>query len=508
MKYLHPEKVILSDTSLYGYLKNNAENDPNGLFMFTETEKYSWRYCLKAVQSLASKFGLLDIKKGDTVALRAERKIDAVLLLLSLSLVGASAILCDTHFGVKEFISKMKLSPCFYLSCELGEWELFDKQFIHRAWIDIFDSTNFKNGDIVIKRQESNIDVHAPFVIVLTSGSTGGSKAVITDQYRYVNNSLEGRPIHGHKKGDISCVVLPLYHVFGISAIADSLVNHHPMFFPVNTETQYVLSCIEKYKISRMFSVPTFLLSMISCGLHKKYDLSSFRFVLMAGGPSTPGQFYEIEDALGVRLVSLYGMSEFTGITSMFYEMPQSVRATGVGVVYPHTKVKFVDENGIKIPQGKTGEICIKGYPLMLGYLDNEEETKAVIDSEGFFCTGDLGYIDEKNILHISGRKKDIIIRGGENISARKIEEAILELPYIRFVAVSGISDPVFGEVPAAMVALAAKENVTSDIISGDLIRSNKLVNPELPVKIMIVENIPMLSSGKVDKLKVKQLLG
>ena len=204
----------------------------------------------------------------------------------------------------------------------------------------------------------------------------------------------------------------------------------------------------------------------------------------MAGAPFTAEQLRYIEGELGLQLMPGYGMSECVGISTMNYGASVEERATGVGKLYPMTEIRFTAD----------GEICVRGATQMIGYYNDAAATKEAVDKDGFLHTGDLGYIDEKGFLRINGRKKDIIIRNGNNLSAVEIERKILSLPQVKDVCVVGIPDEKQGEAPCALI-----------VADGEVDLTAVLTKIELPAKIIYTEKIPLTSSGKPDKQAIKK---
>jgi fatty-acyl-CoA synthase len=271
--------------------------------------------------------------------------------------------------------------------------------------------------------------------------------------------------------------------------LAGIAVLEYSIFFPAQTGLEAILRCIQAERITRMNGVPSLYLAMAERA--GDYDLSSLRAGLIAGGPVTEAQFLHIEETLHMTLISVYGMSECIGITCSSWRDPQAVRAAGVGPAYPMNTLRLVDADGNPVPQGREGEICVRSPMRMLGYYGKP------LDPEEFFPTGDLGWLDETGVLHLSGRKKDIIIRNGNNLSPRRIEDALLGLPGVKAAAVVGLPHPLQGEVPCAMIVGRAEP---ADL--APLLHKN-----ELPEAILSVEALPLTASGKPDKPQIREVL-
>ncbi len=499
------------EITLYGYLQKHGTMSAASAYLITEERVISYGEALIAVENLGAKFLELGMKKGDFVALRATRSPDMALLLIALSSIGAVVVATDAHFAVRDYIANtgVEIAPQWYITNEClglkidtsGAWSLQTAE--KEVWKIEFDFVKKKNEGY---RDATNaVFPEELFMIIFTSGSTGKSKAVMLSHKNCMANPIDAMPLFEQNEKDVAISLLPLNHVFGFAVICCGTFCGQPILFPASTKAEYVLSCIEKYKVSILYSVPTFILELLADGKHKNYDVSSLRLGLMAGGPFTEKQMRFIEGELGLQLMPGYGMSECVGISTMSYGDPVEERAAGVGRLYPMTKAFILDDDGEEVKQGETGEICVVGATQMMGYYHNEEATRAAVDSLGRLHTGDLGYFDEKNILHVNGRKKDLIIRGGENISPGKIERALLTTAGVYQTAVVAVKNEKFGEVVGAMIMLEKGVKMTEEGTRYAL--KDKLSKHEIPEVIEFVTQFPKTSSGKIDKIKVKELM-
>ena len=495
--------------TLYHYLKDHAAHTPDKVWLSNEREEVTFRDALGRVESAAMQFLACGMKKGDLLALRATRCIDTVLLAVAAASVGAIAALTDAHFPVQTYLrdTGVKMTPDFILTNEEadegisagGNWKLSGGG----ATVPVnFDAPG---GRAAFEEAAAAVRAEEPFMIIFTSGSTGVSKAVLLSHKNCVANPADAMPLFGQGPQDVAIALLPLNHVFGFAVAACSLFCGHELFFPQNIDIEYILQCIERRKISVIYSVPTFFLELLKDGRNRRYDLSSLRLGLMAGGPFTAEQMRFIEGELGLRLMPGYGMSECVGVSTSNFDAPVEERAAGVGKLYPMTDAYVIGEDGQRLGCGEEGEICVRGMTLMLGYYNDEEATREAIDADGFLHTGDLGYFDADGTLYISGRKKDIIIRSGNNISTVGMEKKIMSLPSVYTASVVGIRDAKSTEAPAAMVVLKTGCARTE----GELLHEMEsvLTRLELPVRVMVVSALPLTSSGKPDKQKIKSML-
>ena len=490
------DKIQQMNKTLYDYIAMHAQSSADRAFLIGRSS-YSFGEAFAVVRSLMKMFSENGVKKGDLVAVRMTRTPECVMLTVALGAVGAVNVMTDSHNTVEEFLDSTNtaIETAFTVTDETGAWRLSSSDGRHA---DIEFSAGPDGG--VAEELRAKVLPDDPFMIIFTSGSTGKSKAVTLSHKNCLANPVDAMPLFEEDERDVAVSLLPLHHVFGFAVIACAIFSGHAVVFPENIDPVSVLSCIEKYRISVIYSVPTLFKDLLADGSHKKYDISSLRLGLMAGGPFTEKQMLYIENELGLKLMPGYGMSECLGISTMRYRDSVEERAAGVGRLYPSAKVCVFDENGAEVPACREGEICAKAPTVMLGYYGEPELTAQVIDADGWLHTGDLGYIDERGILHISGRKKDLIIRNGNNLSPVAIEHKMLLLPQIKDVCVVGVKDEREGEVPVAAVVL--KDGCALE--EGDL--ALVLLKNELPKQIKYMDAIPLTSSGKPDKVAVRAL--
>ena len=472
--------------TLYEYLRLHAKENGKTTYFITETSAWTYEQVYETVNGLISYFIGNGVKKGTVIALRATRSPQTVMLVTALGAIGAQIALTDPHTSVQEFInnSGVDIMPEYYITNERTSLNLSERE----GWEIVHGD---KREQISFKKRISDLPempygkVEDPFIIIFTSGSTGKAKAVVLSHRNCIANPVDAMPLFEENEKDRAISLLPLDHVFGFAVVVCATFCGHDVVFSERLETEYVLSCIEKYKVSVIYAVPSFFLGLLNNGVHKKYNLSSLRLGLMAGAPFTAEQLRYIENELVLQLMPGYGMSECVGVSTMYYGASVEDRATGVGKLYPMTEIKFTAE----------GEICVRGATLMIGYYNDEHATREVIDKDGWLHTGDLGYLDEKGFLHINGRIKDIIIRNGNNLSAVEIEKKILSIPQVKDVCVVGIPNKKDGEAPCAMIVAEEQVDLTT-----------VLTKIEFPVKINYVQSIPLTSSGKYDKQSLKRI--
>lgn len=444
---MHP-----SDRTLYEFFADYEKARGEDRFLFDEEISYTVSQAFGIAKSLAEQLRAAGIEKGTRVAVRTTGSVKTVLLFYALQFLGGIAELHDPR-----------------------EWKEHP--------ISICDgilSVGGRTVPLTFEPQSGEIkfepDSRCCTVIVLTSGSTGAKKKVRLSQYNFISNSLDTQPIGGYFEDDVNLLIVPLCHVFALALIVTAVVTRHSVFLPQNTECEHVLDCMERYGVTRMNGVTGTYLALAQKKGERRLRL---RYGFIGGGPCSKEQFFQIESGLKITLIPVYGMSECVGISCGDYRDSAEKRYGSVGKVYSMNEVRIAED----------GEILVRGPAMAQGYEDGD-----TTDEDGFLHTGDLGYSDAEGYLHINGRKKEIIIRNGNNLSSAEIERKILTLPQVKDVCVVGVEDKKCGEVPCAL--LVAEETVDLCTVL------NKL---ELPARIEYADHIPLTASGKHDKQRIRR---
>ena len=467
--------------SLLSYLNMRTERDPDRRLLGSDAGWRSVAETLHTVERLGRVFVSLGLRPGDVAALRTGRNAETALMLLALRAAGALTVLCAPRQTLEE-----TLAAC---EAEIRPRALIEQGGKSFSVVIDGQSQTLSLADDAPYAALPDTDAKAPAFVIFTSGSTGKSKAVVLCENNLISNLLDSQPLGAYFDDDIALGALPLEHVFGLVLLAGVAVLGYGLYFPEKTDVPSLLACIEKETITRMNGVPSLYLAMAERSVD--YDLSSLRAGFIGGGPVTPAQFAHIENAIGMTLVSVYGMSECIGVSCASWRDPQDERASGVGRVYPMNAVRLLTADGREAAPGQEGEICVRGPMRMLGYYGRP------LPEDAFFPTGDLGFLDVSGVLHLSGRKKEIIIRNGNNLSPRRIEDALLRLPGVREAAVVGLPDEKQGEAPYAMVVGAADEAALHALLHKN----------EWPAGVLAVDALPLTDSGKPDKKTIREVL-
>ena len=489
------------EKSIDAYLQQYAQEGASRTFLFDEQRHYTVEQVLWETTAIGNQLYDMGVRAGSIVALRCTRSLDTCLIYLSLQTLGATVMMADPFLTVEAFLKDVDAKADFAITNESasgiaanGSWQVL-------GFGDL--EIGCPNAPVDRKYPAAE-DVYRPATVIFTSGSTGKSKGVMLSQYNLINHIRNFSVSGCYRRDDVSAEMLPIHHVFGLAVILMGLVMGYSILFPKALNVEYIAECIEKHGITRLDGVPSFALKLAQHHEATGFRADSLRVGVLGGAPSTKAQFDYIETQLGIQLLPVYGQSECIGITGANETQSDIVRSSTVGSFLPMNRGFILDDNGEEVSQGQEGEICVIGPAVMMGYWGDEAGTKAAIDEMGRLHTGDLGWLDENGNLHISGRKKDIIIRNGNNISAGKIEQAALTLAEVDQAAVVGVTHPQYGEVPCLLAVLKRGCHMTEEALKEGL--KTRLAKIEIPERILIAEAMPLTSSGKPDKQKIKTL--
>lgn len=432
------------------------------------------------------------INKKDVCLIAPFNKKEAIIIVAAIVSLGGIVLIGDPQITLEQYLDliKDKTDVDLYVGFNDEKWTI---------------TKNDKAIALSLKPQELKkepsltTDKESPSFYILTSGSTGKSSMVALSEFSFINHIIREIDDIGQ---DHTCSYgcLPLNHIFGLGLYLQHLISGRSVYISDSRNPDLALDMIEKYHCSALGNVPTFFQMLIEAQKKRPRDISSLKYGVLAGGGYTKEQFLNIEKELGISLCSSYGMTEAsTVITNSPSEWPIEERCIGVGKPFPGVEVVLKDDNGVVV--SKEGEICFKGYNLMLGYV---EKGKLIlpVDEEGYFHTGDIGLKDEKGVFHIVDRKKNIIIRGGENLSPVAIESKIMSIEGIKDVVVVGIPNQKYGEAVAAYIVSDFYKN-TSEL---EAVLKKSLPKNEVPYILIIDDIMPLLSNGKHDRIKIRNI--
>ena len=375
------------------------------------------------------------------------------------------------------------------------------------TWNDILAMAHDVTEEQLDERMNS-LDPHDVINMQYTSGTTGFPKGVMLTHYNIVNNAYNIAQCMKLTKEDRLCIPVPFFHCFGFVLGTLACVSVGATMVPIQEfNPKQVLQTVQDEKCTALHGVPTMFIAELNDPDFEKYDLSSLRTGIMAGSPCPIEVMKAVIEKMGAKEITIaYGQTESSPvITQTRTDDPIHLRVETVGRALPKVEVKIVEPGTNKeVPPGVQGELCPRGYHVMKGYYKNPEATKEVIDEDGWLHTGDLAVMDENGYCRITGRLKDMIIRGGENIYPREIEEFLYQHPKILDVQVVGVPDEKYGEEVMAWIILKEGETATAEEIR-EFCRG-KISRHKIPRYIEFTDSYPMTASGKIQKFKLREM--
>ena len=360
-----------------------------------------------------------------------------------------------------------------------------------------------------LARRQSELSPDDPINIQYTSGTTGFPKGATLSHHNILNNGYFVGRICGYTAADRVCIPVPFYHCFGMvmgnlacTSNGATMVIPGPGFDP-----KTALHAVASERCTSLYGVPTMFIAELNSPDFDSYDLSSLRTGIMAGSPCPVEVMKQVVDRMGMTEVTIcYGMTETSPVsTQTRTDDALELRVSTVGQVHPHIEVKVIDPgSGLTLPRGVPGELCTRGYSVMLGYWNEPERTAEAIDRARWMHTGDIGIMDAEGFLTITGRIKDMVIRGGENIYPREIEEFLYTHPDILDAQVVGVPDAKYGEELCAWVTLRdGAPELTAESLRE--FATGRLAHYKIPRYVLVVDEFPMTVTGKVRKVEMRE---
>jgi fatty-acyl-CoA synthase len=357
-----------------------------------------------------------------------------------------------------------------------------------------------------LARITAAVDPHQPFNIQFTSGTTGLPKGATLTHHNIVNNGYFVGEAMRLVPDDRLCIPVPMYHCFGMVLGVLAAVTHGATcVYPAEAfDPLAVLETVERERCTALHGVPTMFIAELEHPRFGEFNLTSLRTGIMAGAPCPIAVMRRVVDEMHMPEVTIcYGMTETSPVSFQSdADDPLERRVSTVGRIHPHVEVKIVDSSGATTPRGTSGELLTRGYSVMSGYWNDPERTREAIDGDGWMHTGDIALIDDAGYCNIVGRMKDMIIRGGENISPREIEEFVYRHPAVLDVAVVGVPDHKYGEEVCACVRLRDGATATEDDIRSFC--RGQIAHYKVPRYVRFVEAFPMTVTGKVQKYLIR----
>ncbi len=525
-------------------LDETASKYPNNdaLVYVDRNLRYTYKEFKEKCDQLAKGLLKLGIKKGEHVAVWAYNVPEWVLLQFALAKIGAVLVTVNTYYKAHELEYVLRQSDSTTLFLVKGFKDVDYVETIYKVVPELKESSpgelkskklpllkrvifigkekypgmlNFSEvmdlgkevSDEELKEREKELDCYDVVNMQYTSGTTGFPKGVMLTHYNIINNAYWVGNYMRLTEKDKLCIPVPFFHCFGCVLSTLNCVTHGATMVPIEIfDAEKVLQAIHKEKCTAVNGVPTMFVRELNHPDFDKYDMSSLRTGIMAGAPC-PVELMKrvIEDMHAREITICYGLTEASPvITQTRRDDPIEKRVETVGKPLPHVEVKIVDpETGKELPPNTPGELIAKGYNIMKGYYKMPEATAKAI-RDGWLYTKDLAKMDEEGYIYILGRVDDMIIRGGENVYPREIEEFLYRHPKIKEVQVVGVPHKEYGEEVAAFIQLKEGEQATEEEIK-EYCKKN-IARYKVPKYIFFTDEWPLTASGKIQKFKLREI--
>jgi len=465
------------------------------------------------------------LEVGDRVAIWSPNRYEWVLTQYATARIGAIMVCVnpayrtsELEFALNQSGSRLLLAaPEFKTSDYRAMWaEVADAcPTVERAvffdspeWAELLGRADSVTSEAVSVRSASLANTD-PINIQYTSGTTGLPKGATLTHRNILNNGFFVGETLGYTEHDRVCIPVPFYHCFGmVMGNLGSTTHGSTMVIPNDAfEPVSVLSAVSEERCTSLYGVPTMFIAELAVDDFDSYDLSSLRTGIMAGSPCPVEVMRQVIDRMHMSEVTIaYGMTETSPVSTQTGKDDSiDKRVSTVGRVLPHVEIRVADpETGETVARGVSGEFQTRGYSVMRGYWNEPEKTAAAIDADGWMHTGDLAVMDDEGYVNITGRIKDLIIRGGENVSPREIEEYLYTHPDIADVQVVGVPDERFGEEICAFVQTHAGASVDTDSVRSFC--SGRIAHFKVPRYVIAVEEFPMTVTGKIQKYLLREM--
>ncbi|MBO5117317.1 MAG: AMP-binding protein [Treponema sp.] len=533
------------ELTLSQLLREKTKENPSQEFMVYSDRglRFTYQEFDKRVDDMAAGLYAIGVRKGDNIGIWATNVPDWLTYMFACARLGAVAVTVNTSYKLHELEYLVKQADLTTLCLtdgvkdsnyvqmikelvpELDEYErgcLKSKRFPCLKNVVFMGPEKFRGlystpellllGQHVdfeiIKKIESEVTPHDVVNMQYTSGTTGFPKGVMLTSHNIINNGYSIGESMRYTSKERVCLPVPLFHCFGIVLGVMAILSHGATHVLLESFDPLVaLASIHKEKCTAIYGVPTMYIAELNHPMFNMFDMSSLRTGIMAGAGCPVELMKTVMDKMNMKeITSVYGLTETSpGMTQSRWNQSAEVRATTVGYELPDIEVKVLNpETNEECAIGEQGEMCCRGYNIMKGYYKMPEATAEIIDENGFLHSGDLGVKDPDGNYRITGRIKDMIIRGGENIYPREIEEFLIDIPQIKDIQVAAVKSNRYGEITGAFIILHEGQTLTEE----DVIEycRGKLSKYKWPQFFMFLDEFPMTGSGKIQKFKLTEM--
>lgn len=537
-------KYELSNRTLGEWVEYWAEKTPDKEYIVYADRglRFTWKEFNERVNDLAKGMLAIGIERGTHVGLWATNVPDWLTFLYACARIGAVCVTVNTNYKQNELEYLCENSDmhtlciidgtwdCDYVemtykmlpelkTCQRGKLhsERFPKmknviyigQEKHRGMYNTSEILLLGSSisDDKLNAAKKQVDCHDVVNMQYTSGTTGFPKGVMLTHHNISNDGFFTGEHMKFTSEDKLCVCVPLFHCFGVVLATMNCLTHGCTQVMVEKfDPLVVLASVHQERCTALYGVPTMFIAELNHPMFDMFDLTCLRTGIMAGSLCPVELMRQVSDKMHMTITSVYGLTETSpGMTQTTVDDTFEQRCTTVGRDYPFVEVQVIDpETGEICPPGVQGEMCCRGFNVMKGYYNNPAATAEVIDKNGFLHSGDLGVKDENGYYRITGRIKDMIIRGGENIYPREIEEFLYHLEGVSDVQVAAVPSKKYGEEVGAFIILKEGANLEAEDVRDFC--KGKIARYKIPKYVFFVDSFPLTGSGKIQKYKLKEL--
>ncbi|MEN2434084.1 AMP-binding protein [Weeksellaceae bacterium A-14] len=498
--------------------------DHDALICVHQNYRATYTEFQEQVRQVAKALINLGVQRGDRVGIWSPNCYQWVLLQYATAKMGAIMVNINPAYRTSELIFVLNQSEISYIFSALQFKTSNYKKMVEDAreftyslkeeifWDDSWD--RFLEGaknvtDQTLEQWEQKVQFDDPVNIQYTSGTTGFPKGVTLSHHNILNNGyFIGVRMH-YTERDRVCIPVPFFHCFGM-VIGNMACTSHgaTMVIPNdNFDPLTTLETVERERCTSLYGVPTMFIAELHEMEKRSFDLSSLRTGVMAGSLCPPEIMKKVENLMNMKEVTIcYGMTETSPVsTQTRIGTPFEKQIHSVGTVHDHLEIKIINPDTKEIvKRGENGELCTRGYSVMLKYWNNPEATRQVMDEQRWMHTGDLAMMDEEGYIHISGRIKDLIIRGGENISPKEIEDFLYTYPDVLDAQVIGVPSDKYGEEVMAWIKVRQGKTISEEQLTSFC--REKIAHYKVPKYWKFVDEFPMTISGKIRKVEMREI--
>ena len=527
----------LSESTVHGLLAGAARQWPgrDAAVFVARGVRLTWRELLDEAEAVAAGLWALGVRRGDRVGIWSPNRVEWLLTQFATARIGALLVNVNPAYRLSELEHALTLSGVALLvtadafkssnylellhGLGVGRDEGASRLPSLRCVVRLGDEatagmTNWREMVALGRAQtaslpsEAELGCHDPINIQFTSGTTGAPKGATLTHHNIVNNAIATGRCMKLSHADALCIPVPLYHCFGmvLGVLACAATGAKMVFPGEGFDPRATLAAVEAERCTALHGVPTMFIAELDHAEFARFDLRSLRTGIMAGAPCPIEVMRRVQQQMHMHEVTIaYGMTETSPVSfQSATDDPLEKRVTTVGRVLPYLEVKIVDADGSVVPVGEKGELCTKGYSVMRGYWNDLERTADAV-RDGWMHSGDLATLDAQGYCNIVGRVKDVVIRGGENVYPREVEEFLFRHPKVASVQVFGVPDPRYGEEVAAWIILRAGQACTEGEIR-DFCRE-QIAHYKVPRYIRFVEALPVTVTGKAQKFVMREAM-